>query len=45
MAIRKHFFSKGVMMYRNRLPGEVLGSLSLEVFNNHGDVVLRDMVS
>ena len=32
-------------MYWNRLPGEVLGSLSLEVFNNHGDVVLRDMVS
>jgi len=29
----------------HRLPGEVVELPSLEVFRNHGDVALRDMVS
>ena len=28
-----------------QLPGEVVGSLSLEVLKNHEDVALRDVVS
>ena len=41
--IRNKFFV-GVIRHRSRLPREVMDSLSLEVFNNHGDVVLNDMV-
>ena len=42
--MRKHFFSESVAMQWHRLPREV-ESPSLEVFKNHMDVALRDMVS
>jgi len=45
MDIRKDFFSKGVIMHSHRLPKEVEETPSLEVFKNHGDVALRDVVS
>jgi len=43
--MRKDFFSEGVVMQWHRLPGEVVGSLSLEVFKKHVDVALRDIIS
>ena len=43
MDIRKHF-SKGVVMHWHRLPRDVVGSPSLEVLKNHGDVALRAVV-
>ena len=44
MDIRKNFFSKRVVGDWQSLPKEVVESPSLEVFRNHGDVALRDVV-
>ena len=44
MDIRENFFSARVVMHWHRLPWEVVGSPSLEVFRNCGDVALRDAV-
>ena len=42
--VRKNLFSETVVRYRNRLSREVKSSPSLEVFKNHLDVILRDVV-
>lgn len=44
MDFRKKLFSERVVRYWNRLPTEVVESLSLEVVKNHGDMTPRNIV-
>jgi len=42
--IRKNLFTERVIRHWNRLPRELIESLSLEAFKRYVDVALRDMV-
>ena len=42
--IRKHFFTERVVKHWHRLPREVVGSLSLNVFINRFNMVLSDNI-
>jgi len=41
--IGKNFFTARMLKHWHRLPREVVGSPSLEVFQRQADVALRDM--
>jgi len=42
--IRRNLFSERVAMHWKRLPGDLMESLSLEIFMKKGVVTLMDMV-